>query len=141
MNKSSIINVFYLEMVFCSPYSYLISRFSFMFFHLFWKDVCLKFEKLYFFDVCWCLILGFSRHFGKKEEYIFNFLRIWFTLNVFHFFWTKYDFGNWQIFHFIWPNLEDEFEFEFSIDNDKNIEKLPQTEILEFLFFHNTNLV
>lgn len=46
-----------------------------------------------------------------------------------------------EIFHFIWPNLEDEFEFEFSIDNDKNIEKLPQTEILEFLFFHNTNLV
>lgn len=46
-----------------------------------------------------------------------------------------------EIFHFIWPNLEDEFEFEFSIDNDKNIEKLPQTEILEFLFFHNTNMV
>ena len=46
-----------------------------------------------------------------------------------------------EIFHFIWPNLEDVFEFEFSIDNDKNIEKLPQTEILEFLFFHNTNMV
>lgn len=46
-----------------------------------------------------------------------------------------------EIFHFIWPNLEDEFEFEFSTDNDKNIEKLPQTEILEFLFFHNTNMV
>lgn len=46
-----------------------------------------------------------------------------------------------EIFRFIWPNLEDVFEFEFSIDNDKNIEKLPQTEILEFLFFHNTNMV
>ena len=46
-----------------------------------------------------------------------------------------------EIFHFICPNLEDVFEFEFSIDNDKNIEKLPQTEILEFLFFHNTNMV